>query len=131
MKRKRKSVGMLNAVLLGILSGVLMAVGFAMLFALLCEKGVIPEDKILFTVLISLLISVFLSTVSAGSRVTKMKFPTALCVGGGELLICILMHTLLLQGQFYHMIWLGVIFVLATVTGGLLAVKNKGKRKFA
>lgn len=131
MKNKMKSVSMLSSILMGVLSGVILAVGLAMLFAMLCEKGVIPENKILLTSLISLFVSVFVSTVISGIRVKQMKFPTALCVGGGELLLCVLMHTLFLQGQFYHIIWLSLIFAVATVAGGLIAVKKRGKRKFA
>lgn len=120
-----------GGILFGVMVGAVLSVCIAMAFAKLCEEGIIPEKRLLLTTLISLFAAVFVSTMSAGLRVKKLKFQTALCVGGVELLVCVLLHTLFLQGQFYHMIYLSMVFAVATVAGGLLAVKKKQKRKFA
>lgn len=131
MKKRAKEAGILRPIIYGVCMGVILAVIFAMIFAKLCEKGIIEEKRILLTALISLFLAVIISTFYTGSCVRKMRFGSALCVGGIELILSILLHTLLLQGAFYHMIWISVLFVIASGLGGMLGSKKKRKRKFA
>lgn len=131
MKKRTRDVGILRPIICGVGMGVFLAIIFAMIFAKLCEKGIIAEKRILLTALISLFLAVFLSTFYTGSRVQKQRFVCALCVGGIELILVILLHTLLLQGAFYHILWIGALLVIATGIGGMLGSKKKRKRKFA
>lgn len=131
MENPKKGKSFVRSVILGLILGAILAVGFAMVFAKLCEDGIISEKRIVLTALVSVFLAVLISTFVAGRCAEKMKFPAALCVGGGELLLSVILHALFLQGEFYHILWLCVLFAIATGVGGVLSVQKRKKHKFA
>lgn len=131
MKKPKKNRSIIGTIGLGIAIGAVTAIVLAMLFAKLCESGLVKEKLIVPSAMLSIAIAAFASALYTGKNANKLKFPAAIVVGTVELIICFLSHAALIQTSFCNVLFICTAVMLPSCLGGLLSVRKNKKHKFA